>query len=184
MTRVSVIIPAYNAASFVGEAIESVLTQTVRPAEIIVVNDGSTDETEQALRPYRAALTYIAQPNRGVPAARNSGIQVATGDVLAFLDADDTWSADKLARQVEFLRRHPDVALHFTDFEVFNGRTTVHASGLRTKAIFPLIREAQEGVVHDAFYHLLAQGYIFPSFVVVRRSTLAAVGLRSEEHTS
>lgn len=97
---VSVIIPTYNRATLVSEAVESVLRGTVAPLEIIVVDDGSTDDTREALRRFRERVHYIFQPNRGPAAARNVGINAAQGQVLAFLDADDLWLPDSLELRV------------------------------------------------------------------------------------
>jgi glycosyltransferase involved in cell wall biosynthesis len=99
--HVSVVIPAYNAAPFLAEALESVLVQTVTDREIIVVDDGSTDDTRVITRAYGPAITVLAQDNRGLPAARNAGARHASGTWLAFLDADDVWFPDKLEKQLE-----------------------------------------------------------------------------------
>ena len=105
MPRVSVIIPAYHHAAFIGEAIDSVLAQTYRDFEIVVVNDGSPDETEEVLRPYieSGKIRYLWQANQGAAAARNRGVEVAEGELLAFLDDDDQWLPDKLEWQVACL---------------------------------------------------------------------------------
>ena len=105
---VSVIVPAYNAAKYIGEALESVLNQTVTCHEIIVINDGSpdTDELERKLQPFVSRVRYIKQENRGAAAARNIGIHASRGKLLAFLDADDKWSSKFLAKQIEFLERN------------------------------------------------------------------------------
>lgn len=102
MPKVSVIIPAYDHAEFIGAAIDSVLAQTYRNFEIVVVNDGSPDDTEMVLRPYieRAQIRYIRQECQGPAAARNRGVEVAEGQLLAFLDDDDRWPPDKLEWQV------------------------------------------------------------------------------------
>lgn len=93
----SVVVPAYNAARYLGDAIESILGQS-RPAdEIIVVDDGSTDDTAALVRRFGDAVRYVYQPNAGLGAARNRGIELSSGDCLAFLDADDVWPADSLA---------------------------------------------------------------------------------------
>lgn len=98
--RVSVVIPTYNHGRFVVEAVESVCAQTLQPAEIIVVDDGSTDDTAARLDAFGPAVTLIRQANQGVAAARNRGAARASGELLAFLDADDSWMPAKLARQV------------------------------------------------------------------------------------
>ncbi len=108
---VSVIIPTYNNGRFLPEAIESVLAQTVRPLEIIVVDDGSTDDTSERLRPYATRVIYRHQANQGVSAARNLGILAASGDFIAFLDSDDVWHPRKLEIQLELFGKRPDLGL-------------------------------------------------------------------------
>jgi glycosyltransferase involved in cell wall biosynthesis len=105
MPRVSVIIPAYNHARFITDAVDSVLRQSFRDFEIIVINDGSPDDTEAVLRPYieTGKIIYHLQRNAGVAAARNTGIAMANGDFVALLDDDDTWPEDKLEWQVRCL---------------------------------------------------------------------------------
>jgi glycosyltransferase involved in cell wall biosynthesis len=101
--KVSVIIPVYNQAAFVRQAIDSALFQTLSPFEVIVIDDGSTDETPVVLRAYDddPRITMIRQSNQGVAAARNAGAARARGDYLAFLDADDIWLPEKLKLQLE-----------------------------------------------------------------------------------
>jgi glycosyltransferase involved in cell wall biosynthesis len=106
---VSVIIPTYNRAALVKEAVASVLAQTWREFELIVVDDGSTDDTSEALAPYASRLRLWRRESRGgVSAARNTGIAAARGDWLAFLDSDDLWLPEKLARQMTYLAAHPE----------------------------------------------------------------------------
>jgi len=100
---ISVIIPTYNRAHSVTESINSVLSQTYVNYEIIVVDDGSTDQTKETLRPYLHKIKYIYQDNKGVSAARNTGIKSAKGDWIAFLDSDDRWLPEKLHRQKEII---------------------------------------------------------------------------------
>ncbi|MBM4104451.1 MAG: glycosyltransferase family 2 protein [Planctomycetes bacterium] len=107
--RISVIIPAYNAAAYIERALRSVLNQTRSADEIIVINDGSTDTTSEILKQYKGKIRIIEQANAGVSAARNTGIRAATGDWIAFLDADDEWLPEKLQLQCELLGRHPEL---------------------------------------------------------------------------
>lgn len=105
--RVSVIIPLYNGERYVSEAIESVLGQTLAAFEIIVVNDGSSDGSFAILDSYQERIVRVDQNNAGTAAARNAGVKVAKGELLAFLDQDDYWTLDKLERQVTLLRDNP-----------------------------------------------------------------------------
>jgi glycosyltransferase involved in cell wall biosynthesis len=101
--EVSVVIPAFNAAAYLPAAIRSVFDQSVRDLEIIVVDDGSTDDTQQLMRSQPPPVRYLRQANRGVAAARNTGIEESHGRYVAFLDADDTWLPNKLERQLSRL---------------------------------------------------------------------------------
>ena len=107
MADVSIIIPAFKAAEFIGEALASVAAQTFSSHEVIVINDGSpdTEELERELKRYPARLRYIKQENRGAAAARNTGLRAAGGEFVAFLDADDTWLPTFLEKQIAFLKR-------------------------------------------------------------------------------
>ena len=108
---VSVIIPAYKAAGTIARAIESVLAQTVPVGEVIVVDDGSPDDLAGAVAPFAGRIIYMRKPNGGASSARNLGIARARGALLAFLDADDHWEPDKIARQLQALADHPEVGL-------------------------------------------------------------------------
>lgn len=103
---VSVIIPAYNAAEYIAETLDSVLKQTFGSLEVIVINDGSPDsaELERELQPYLARIRYLKQENRGAAAARNTGLRAAKGEFVAFLDADDTWFPTFVEEQMKFLK--------------------------------------------------------------------------------
>lgn len=102
MTLVTVVLPTYNAAAFISDAIESVLSQTYEEIEIIVVDDGSTDETEKTLSNYQG-IKYIRQQNLGAASARNTGILKANGKYIAFIDADDMWLPEKTKIQIDYL---------------------------------------------------------------------------------
>lgn len=106
---VSVIIPAYNAAELLDEAIQSVRHQEHRPLEVIVVDDGSTDQTPAVARQAGPEVRYLVQANAGPGAARNRGVAAAAGELIGFLDDDDLWTADKLAVQVAMLRARPEL---------------------------------------------------------------------------
>ena len=108
----SVVIPAYRSAATICRAVDSVLAQTHAAAEIIVVDDGSPDEQAAVVeQTYGPRVTLLRTPNGGAASARNAGIDRATGDYIAFLDADDYWEADKLALQLALFDRHPELGL-------------------------------------------------------------------------
>jgi len=117
---VSVIIPTYNCADYLPQAIESALAQVYPRIEIIIIDDGSTDATEEAIRPYRPRVTYLKQPNSGVSRARNLGISLAQGNYIALLDADDLWEPEKVADQVDLFESDAEVGLVLTDTRVIN----------------------------------------------------------------
>src|SRR5437764_13661053 len=115
MARVSVIIPAYNAAKTVGRAVDSVLAQTFADFELIVIDDGSTDSTAEVVQSRRdQRIRCITVANGGVASARNRGLDLASGDLVAFLDADDAWLPTKLERQSNLMMRRASLGLCFT----------------------------------------------------------------------
>lgn len=108
---VSVVIPVYNGEPYLAEAIESVFNQDYRPLEMIVVNDGSTDNTEAVAKRYDKDITYVRQERRGPAAARNKGLHISRGEIIGFLDADDLWSEDKLSLQLACLAGNPSLEI-------------------------------------------------------------------------
>jgi glycosyltransferase involved in cell wall biosynthesis len=168
-----VIVPAYNAARFIREAIESVFAQTFRDYELIIVNDGSpdTDDLAAAIAPYRRRLVYIEQENRGPAGARNTGIRAARADYVALLDSDDCWLPTLLEEQLSLLRQEPPADLVYSDALVIGGRV----SGTRTC----MARCPSEGPV--TLESLLSEqcSVIMPT-VVARKQALIQAGLFDE----
>lgn len=122
--KISVIIPGYNNGAFISETINTVLAQTIQPTEIIVVDDGSTDNTKEVVRSIPDhRLQYHHQANSGVSAARNLGISLSTGDFISFLDADDRWRPKTLETQLRLLESSPDVICCFGNFIRFQNET-------------------------------------------------------------
>jgi glycosyltransferase involved in cell wall biosynthesis len=116
---ISCIVPVFNGERYLGETLDSILAQTYRPLEIIVVDDGSTDGTAAVAARYDQRIHYLRQPNAGEAKARHSGLSAARGEFIAFLDADDLWHPDKLTRQIFRLSERPDIDLCFTCFQNF-----------------------------------------------------------------
>ena len=168
MPRVSVIIPTYNRAGPVVRAVDSVLAQTFSDFELIVVDDGSTDNTAEALATCQGRLTLICRPHGGVSAARNSGLAAARGELIALLDSDDYWRPEKLAAQVRFFDEHPEAVICQTE-ETWVRRGRRVNSGLR--------HQKPSG---EAFFRSLELCLISPSAVMMRKSLLEEVGVFDE----
>jgi glycosyltransferase involved in cell wall biosynthesis len=130
--KVSVTIPTFNRAHLLGHAIDSVLRQTYADVEIIVIDDGSTDNTADVVAKYGDRVRYYWQPNGGLGAARNAGLDRATGDWIAFLDSDDYWFDFKLALQADLLTKRPDIDFVFTEFSILKDDGRVIPRGSRT----------------------------------------------------
>jgi glycosyltransferase involved in cell wall biosynthesis len=162
---VSVVIPTYNSAALVAQAIDSVLTQTIPPAEVIVVDDGSVDDTRHRLAAYGNRIMVMVQENQGVAIARNNGIRRARGDLIAFLDADDIWHPRKLEWQHEVLRQHSEVGLLGTGVFGWPALTLPEAA-------------AAPGVLLDivSWRCLAVKNYFTTSSILVRRPVLDKVG--------
>jgi glycosyltransferase involved in cell wall biosynthesis len=173
MPIVTAVIPTFNMGVYVADAIRSVLGQTLRDVEIIVVDDGSTDDTPDVVATFGTQVQYLFQPNTGQGAARNRAIRAAKGKYVAFLDADDVWLADKLRRQVELLERMPNVALAGCGYSVRDERGT--------RVLFEVIRP--DFPSHATLRRMLSICQLLPgsgSGVVVRRSCFEEVGVFDE----
>lgn len=128
MTDISVIIPTYNRARLVCEAIHSVLQQRVEVAEIIVIDDGSTDDTRSAIARFGRRCRYVYQTNQGPAAARNAGMALARGDVIALLDSDDVWLPKKTAMELLLFEQYPQAEMLAGDAAFFLEGRSLHAS--------------------------------------------------------
>jgi len=135
---ISVIIPVFNGAAYVVDALDSVFQQEVQPAEIIVINDGSTDGTAEVLERFHDRIRIIHQQNQGPAAARNAGLQSASGEMLAFLDADDLWPLDHLRLLLDCLHRFPDIEVALGHIQHIHAESTLSALSPMGEA-FPLL---------------------------------------------
>ncbi len=165
---VTVIIPTYNRMGLLSRALTSVARQTRPPDEVVLVDDGSTDDTEGLIRRQFPHVRYLQQENRGVAAARNRGIREAKGEWLAFLDSDDEWLPHKLERQLDAVREEPEFSLCHTN-EIWIRRG---------KRVNPLKKHAKSGGY--IFKKCLPLCVISPSSVLIHRSLFEQVGLFDE----
>ena len=175
--EVSAVIPAYNAANFLPRTLESVLSQTRPPSEIIVVDDGSIDDTPRVTEAFQDKIIYLRQPNAGPGSARNRGILAARGQWIALLDDDDEWLPEHLERQCVMAER-TGADLIFCDLSVQSPEKSWPSWLEKTGTNPRLSAIVREGVVPNPFEHLLTIGcFIMPSTVLVRRTCLLEVGL-------
>ena len=165
-TLVSLIIPTYNRADLVGEAIESALRQTYPAREVIVVDDGSTDGTPEVLARYGDAIRWVRTPNRGCAAARNTGVGLARGDYLAFVDSDDLVLPDKLAAQVPVLEAHPEVGFVYGPILFFGPE-------LPGEVVDQPIRPDRDGSVAEGIFLTTRIGFVS---VLLRRRAVEQAG--------
>ncbi|MGD9043438.1 MAG: glycosyltransferase [Desulfobacterales bacterium] len=166
---VSVIIPTYNRGWIVKEAIDSVLEQDFSDYELIVVDDGSDDDTPEILKTYRNKITVLRQPNKGVSAARNRGIEAAMGSLIAFLDSDDLWLPRKLSAQVNFFKRHPEAVINQTQEHWIRNGIRVNPKKRHHKF---------SGMI---FERSLALCLVSPSAVMLKKNLFGIVGVFDEQ---
>ena len=170
---VSVIVPAYNVADYIGDALNSVLAQTFTDYEIIVINDGSpdTEALEKVMAPYMSRIIYLKQENRGVSAARNTGIKAARGSLIAFLDGDDTWVPHYLEVQVSRIQADPTIDVLYPNVMMFGDAS---GTGEEFMNICPSNGEV-------TFERLLLQECNVSNCSIARRETIVRAGLFDEK---
>jgi len=179
MACVSVIIPAYNSAKHLPEALDSVFKQTYRDFELVVVDDGSTDDTRKVLDEYKNRITYLYQENGGPSKARNAGIRAAKGPYLAFLDADDLWLPNKLGHQIKLIESDSRLGLVFSDAEFFGGEAPLVGSYWKQRGCYDeMVSEPR--MIPNAFSKLMKINFILPSTALVKRDCFEKAGLFDE----
>ena len=169
MPRVSIIIPTYNCARYIGRALDSVCAQTYKDYEILLVDDGSTDDTKDVSMQYGRKVTYLYQQNRGVSAARNHAILKANGELFAYLDADDMWYPEKLERQVAFLDVHQECGMVHSEMSIINEQDEI----LHLRFYEETKRSVPQG---HCVQQLLMRCHIQTLTVLERRSSFDLVG--------
>ncbi len=160
---ISVIVPLYNAENYIVEALKSILTQTLKPLEIIVINDGSTDKSLASLESFGNKIKIIDQENKGAGAARNEGIKIAQGSYLAFLDADDLWIDNKLEQQINYLKNHPETEI---------------VSGFVEQFISPELSAEDSNKLNPLLQNM--PGYL-PGAILIKKTDFLKVGYFNEQ---
>jgi glycosyltransferase involved in cell wall biosynthesis len=176
-TLVSVVIPTYNRALFVSEAIDSVLAQTFTDYEIIVVDDGSTDNTQEVLKRYENWIKYIYQENSGVSAARNAGINSSTGFWLAFLDSDDKWMPRYLATQIEWIHRSPEICMQTTDCQRAEWKGNTFGTYFQMNGVMAEFKGKDYFKVAEPFRFVVTHGPWQVGSTIFRRDAIIKAGL-------
>jgi glycosyltransferase involved in cell wall biosynthesis len=170
MPKVSTIVAVYNGAATVDRALASIFAQTFTDNEVVVVNDGSTDDTASVLSRYGDQIRIITQPNRGLSVARNAGVRASSGEYVAFLDDDDEWMQEKLARSVPLLDEHPDCALVYTFALKIDPQGALIGSQSQ-------IDGRPDGIESPTMEEMLARPWnVVPSQFVVRRDVFERCG--------
>lgn len=172
---ISVVIPTYNYANYVRDAVESVLNQSYKEFEIIVVDDGSTDDTKKVLEPLKKRIRYIYQENKGLPSAYNTGIKSSRGDYVAFLDSDDLWLPKKLELQKKFFDENPSVGMVICNGYLFNETGII-------STFFPV--GMMNPLPDDLHGDLFLRNVIPGNTPLIRKQCFDRIGLHDESLTS
>jgi glycosyltransferase involved in cell wall biosynthesis len=171
MPKVSVIIQTYNRKEFLPEALESAFSQTFKDYEVVVIDDGSQDGTDKFMAEYlkncQHDIRYIFQKNQGIPLARNRGINECKGQYIAFLDSDDLFMPEKLAKCVAFLDQNPDYGMVYTDLFLVDEKGNILESWFQSK------KEFSQG---NIYRNLLKECFIIPTSSVIRTEVFKKIG--------
>ncbi len=180
---VSVVVPAYNVGAHIGEALDSVLAQDYPHIELVVVDDGSQDDTAAVVAARYPQATLIRKANGGAATARNAGMRAARGEFVAFLDADDIWLPGKLSAQVAHFRAHPGVGMNCTGFAQWVSDEAGRFPDPLTVAAeqADIAADALDAALSGWVYHkLLLRNFVWTTTVMMRRTLIDAVGLYDE----
>jgi len=193
LRSISVVIPTYNRAGLLPRAVDSALAQTMAPAEVLIVDDGSTDDTRAVCAQWRAPVRYIATPNGGVARARNVGIGEARGDWIALLDSDDEWEPDKLAAQCAAFDAAPDARWGITGCTLVDGTGQPRPGRQGFEAAFPVFSEVKDSAAEyfgralrflgpdtytgDLYETLFHGNIVLPSSALIHRSVFEQCGM-------
>lgn len=175
--KISAVIPAYNSAKFIAAAVNSINAQSTPIYEIIIIDDGSTDNTEQIVAKLPGNISYYKQPNQGPSAARNKGIEIATGDWIALLDADDQWTANKTRLQLEALKANPTLHFIFGDeAEIDTEENVITPSSLDKHHLLTELKKNSGEPILNALAALVKKNFVPTSSALFKRSTALEAG--------
>jgi glycosyltransferase involved in cell wall biosynthesis len=185
-TQVSVVVPTYNQSKLLSETIDSILSQRYEPFEIVILDDGSTDDTKYVVSKMPGKVKYFFKPNGGICAARNAGVSFAESPYIAFCDHDDLWRDDKLEQQMELHNQKPDLKYSFTNFSIISGGNWSQATKFDEApdeffdSIFSPL--GQNLLCSSSLYVKLLQFHaIFPSTVVIEKAFYESQGGEKEK---
>lgn len=170
---VTILIPAYNASPYISESLESALGQTYEALEIMVVDDGSTDNTEELVREFGDKVVYLKKENGGPSSARNYGIARAKGEYIAFLDADDLWYPEKIAIQIEAFQNEPELGMTYCNMQPINKEDVL-------TYVKPYPEAVSQRFSGDVFYKLFMFNFIPTPTVMVKKEVFEKAGLFPE----
>jgi glycosyltransferase involved in cell wall biosynthesis len=172
MPKFSVVISVYNKAEFIADTLNSVLAQTVQDFEIVILNDGSTDDSENSIRPFKddSRVRFYSKENKGAAAGRNYAIQKADGEYIALLDADDIWKPFYLEEQLKLIEKYPTNKIFATNSEILKKGKTSHRQ-------FSVDISKKEPIVVDYFEASYLDSILHSSTTVVKREVFDTVGL-------
>jgi len=199
---VSIIIPTYNRARLLPNAIRSVLEQSYGHIEIVVIDDGSTDDTRKVLEPFKDRILYLTSDHKGTAHARNVGMKAATGKYIAFLDSDDTYLPYKIELQVSFMEDHPEVGIVYTEFSGSYENKFIDEYHLRTyhdsydrkgwayedmfpvkgEFFLPAVNRSVQYYIGNIFKYNLLGTVVPTNTVLFRREILPTVGYQNESY--
>lgn len=175
--KISVVIPAYNSAVFIADAVRSILNQSQPVAEIVIVDDGSSDDTQTVIESLLGPIIYIKQLNQGPSSARNTGIDAAKNEWIAFLDADDQWTPNKIERQLNALQNYPELVLIAGDMaEIDNSNRIITESVLNKHNLLREFQELENRPIPNALAELVTKNFIPTGTVLVKKSALIEAG--------